>query len=350
MAYERLKVDQQGRFDDPISCVDCGCDLRGKPVSAFCPECQAPLSDSLIGRAMCEVDDEGRIETDIDCIECQYNLRGLDPESACPECGTPIGYTLEYNRLHFSDPQWLQKVANGLLWYIVATLGGLAIMIGVGILSIFINDPLTRTLLMTSTGLIVGLVSVFAVFTFTAAKSTQAMTFDPMAGLRFWTRLMIIGQVLTSLTGGCIMLVFPNSTAAGMLVQLLMGVVGIITFITIFSYIRYLALQTPDDKLPRSVRTIIIWYGILATVGLIGGVLTVFSGMSQPPPPGQTPQTPSGSALALVIVGGIGGCIGGLGSIIFWIWSVVVLFKVRSHYAKAALLAMRNQPDEGFGV
>lgn len=36
------------------------------------------------------------IDEDMPCIRCAYNLRGLKPDGRCPECGAPIEETIDY--------------------------------------------------------------------------------------------------------------------------------------------------------------------------------------------------------------------------------------------------------------
>lgn len=61
------------------------------------------------------VDDQGRVDVDLPCLECGYNLRTQSLETGrCPECSLPVGRSAVGNRLHFCDPDWLTRVGHGL--------------------------------------------------------------------------------------------------------------------------------------------------------------------------------------------------------------------------------------------
>jgi hypothetical protein len=61
------------------------------------------------------------------CIRCDYLLIGLPESGACPECGTPIAESAApVNLLRDQDPGWLGRLAEGLLWQIVANLAAVA--------------------------------------------------------------------------------------------------------------------------------------------------------------------------------------------------------------------------------
>jgi hypothetical protein len=56
---------------------------------------------------------EGRVAGDLACIQCGYNLRTLHREAKCPECGLEVARSMRGDRLRYSDPAWLAKVAVG---------------------------------------------------------------------------------------------------------------------------------------------------------------------------------------------------------------------------------------------
>lgn len=53
------------------------------------------------------------------CLKCRYNLRGLPFESPCPECGCLVSFSLRDGLLHNAPREWLQRVSNGLLTFII---------------------------------------------------------------------------------------------------------------------------------------------------------------------------------------------------------------------------------------
>jgi hypothetical protein len=66
------------------------------------------------------LDSQGLVRADFACMRCKYNLRGLAHDNHCPECGLSIVRSLRGDRLSFSDPAWVQRLARGTLWILAA--------------------------------------------------------------------------------------------------------------------------------------------------------------------------------------------------------------------------------------
>lgn len=49
------------------------------------------------------------------CVQCGYNLRGLEPTGNCPECAAPVGDSLVGDDLRHADQPWLRTVRTGLV-------------------------------------------------------------------------------------------------------------------------------------------------------------------------------------------------------------------------------------------
>jgi len=54
-----------------------------------------------------------QLDTDTPCIECGYDLAGLSAAGVCPECAAPVTNTLRGGLLRFSDPQHLKRLQRG---------------------------------------------------------------------------------------------------------------------------------------------------------------------------------------------------------------------------------------------
>lgn len=71
-------------------------------------------------------DDDGRLDTDLTCIQCEYNLRGQLPEGTCPECGAPVAESMRSDRLSQANPHWLRKLRRSTTWLM---LGGFSVLL-----------------------------------------------------------------------------------------------------------------------------------------------------------------------------------------------------------------------------
>jgi hypothetical protein len=70
------------------------------------------------------LDDDGRIAQDISCLECDYNLRTLRLDGVCPECGTDVRRAILGDLLYYADAAWVRRLALGMkiLWWWLATM------------------------------------------------------------------------------------------------------------------------------------------------------------------------------------------------------------------------------------
>ena len=81
------------------------------------------------------VDDEGRVCA-AHCRHCGYNLRSLlADDGVCPECGQPVALSLRGDRLQFSSPDWVRKLARGVLLIVIA----IGALIGFYVLTIAVS-------------------------------------------------------------------------------------------------------------------------------------------------------------------------------------------------------------------
>jgi len=67
------------------------------------------------------------VTLDSACRKCGYNLRGLQTDGLCPECGMAVALSVRGDLLRFSDPNWLLKLARGMLIRLVGVYGTLAL-------------------------------------------------------------------------------------------------------------------------------------------------------------------------------------------------------------------------------
>src|SRR5438094_695373 len=67
------------------------------------------------------------------CIRCGYSLRKVTDSNHCPECGLATWLSLNQNdTLEMSNPEWLRRMAFGL---IVMAASGLVALAALGVVS-----------------------------------------------------------------------------------------------------------------------------------------------------------------------------------------------------------------------
>ena len=287
-------------------------------------------------RRSLRLDDQGRIDQDLLCRACDYNLRGLHESADCPECSTPIARSTRPDLLRFSDPSWLTRLSKGMLLIIIGRLAGIigGALLG-GLVVVLPMTGVTPGTIFTASTVIT------AIFLLTAVAGVWLGTTpepgrpepDGHVTVRRTARWCVMVQVVSG----------PMQMAAGapggfvvtapvptmLIVVLMLGVVAFIGEAAGLVYLRRLAVRIPAPKLARSTK--IVMWGYLScqiiAVAVTAVLLAVIPGMAAA---GGAP-TP-GISLAM----GVSGCGVGVGALVFGIWLLVLLFRYKSAFTKAA--------------
>jgi hypothetical protein len=194
------------------------------------------------------VDEHGSVVTDVPCRKCGYNLRGLNVETRCPECGAAVGFSIQGDFLQFSDPIWLDTLANGARIYIY----GVALMIlgGMGASALF-----QQRIYYDGTQLLA-----FGLMTLGWWKLTEP---DP-SGLgedRYGTsrkiiRFGLLGGIVKTMVdilaegGGVLPSVFWIITT----VSTALSILWVVSLFAQLNYLRKLSLRIPDPALEKRSR------------------------------------------------------------------------------------------------
>jgi len=327
-----------------------------------------------ISAAALPLDQAGRIDADIPCRKCGYNLRGLLPDGVCPECATAVGRSLHGDLLRFCDPDWVQTLASGMNWIVA----GIVLSVVLGCLGTGVSGAfgMIRTWTSATSGatvavqLGVGLVSLIGYWKFTSPDPTRSGV-ERFPAARSLVRA---AQVVDYVSKPASALLASAPKALALPVMIADAAVGIVGIFAVFTYARQLALRIPDDSLARQIRIVMLGMTAVFVLMLITGVsaalllpsspstpitaimpsaaptTTAKSSVSvssmQVPTPGSSivkfggRVVPPGSPVATILP--IGWCGGGVAMMVFGIWLLVLIGRLRKSLNEAALMARQT--------
>ncbi|MHC4774694.1 MAG: hypothetical protein ACYTBR_05410 [Planctomycetota bacterium] len=293
----------------------------------------APLIDQPVVEHKRELalDGEGRIAEDLPCRGCGYNLRGHAADARCPECSALVNLSARGDLLPFSDPDWLERLAKGMRLVLIGLVAATVLQIGV-VATSFATVGSTVFAALTATAGLLGagssVVVVVGVWWLTTPDPARGDR-ERALSIRRLTRWCLVAQIaavpleVVSPTGGV------GATGAGppfgaafvslAMAGLAMWLVVLVGYAAAFVYLRRLALRAPKPSLARQTK--IVMWGYLSSQGLgaVVGMLFLFvfsaavlGGTAGPTVP-MVGIVISGSAVTL-------------GSLVFGIWALVLLF------------------------
>ncbi|UCD27929.1 MAG: hypothetical protein JSV03_12610 [Planctomycetota bacterium] len=279
------------------------------------------------------LDSGGYIDQDVACIRCGYNLRGLLPERVCPECGTPIGRSTYGDLLQFCDPLWVRTLASGTNWMVggilCAFLGAFLSGAVSAVASSNIKVAIAQVLAFEIACGLVMLIGGWKVTTPDPSKVVQ----EQKLTARKLTRII---YVTTFVLGPVQQLIESYSHPASVILAVINGILGIVGTVTVFIYARQLALRIPDEGLAKQTR-IVMWGLIIAsiftTLSFAFMLVLIRPAMTAGTGPG---TAPIGAGLAVWPIFGIFSCFGGTASLVFGIWSIILLLRYRRFFNQAA--------------
>lgn len=279
-------------------------------------------------------DTHGRLASDLPCAGCDYNLRGLLPEDRCPECGLGVRESLKSDHLRLADLAWLRKVKRGLLWLIIATLGGFTLAMSGGAFEAIFATSRNTPLGSTSTSpfapspqplpvaiayAIITLLSAGAMlYAYWNITEPEPIAVKPSTA-RAITRWAAIPGYSLSIIAGLLHLVpieLMLMLATGL--EFVSGLAALIVFPAMMIYLRSLALRLPSRSLAK--QTNIVLWGMICTVLAIIPLVVILALITM-----SNSQTPSGIAMVGLLL-----CPVGLSMLVFGIWWIALMFVYHS--------------------
>jgi len=255
------------------------------------------------------------LEADTPCITCGYNLQGRAPSGLCPECGTPIPYSLHGDSLSVSDPQWVRRLNLGVTLMLVNVLVSFLL----GFVTLGVGREIGFALSLLGQGL------ALAAMWLITEPEPRAWRAEENLTLRKSLRILSIVNLVASI------FTVSGEMASNSFITIVgsaLAIIGLAAFWLLYLHLSRLSLRLPDEQLARQFRIVMWGYTISAGVMLLGGLLALLV-------VGRTASPTAGFGIAIFLIF----CPAAIGLISFSIWSLVLLFRIRSRLSTAAILA-----------
>lgn len=224
----------------------------------------------------------GFVGTDRPCRGCSYSLRGLPRDGRCPECGAPVGDSLRGFFLAYADPDYLETVRSGLSWVLAGIIVTFIVMMATILLRVLLGAfglaPATRLVgdglrLLPTIMLIIG-------FWRLTRPDPGYVGLEPPTSARRVVRATVAVNAAAALAAILLRLLSGGSGGgwAGF-VYLGWSVVAIGfaawvgQFFAVLAYVRWLARRIPDEVIDRRCQTyawllpLVFVFGLLVLVG-----------------------------------------------------------------------------------
>jgi hypothetical protein len=222
------------------------------------------------------------------CYKCSYALRGLSLKAVCPECGAPVSESMRGILLQYSSQEYIASmrtghslVLNGILLMIVAvciTIAGAAVAGAMG------GNANVVTVAATGLSTIFQVVIFLGYLKLTEPDPRFAGSGDPTQARSLVRIGAIVSSALGVLSFVAQLLALTSATAAGVMgiVQIIAGILGFVAFAVQFFammiYMKWLATRVPDGWIIRRSKTYMWLLPVLYTVGsclLVGPLIAL---------------------------------------------------------------------------
>lgn len=266
------------------------------------------------------LDREGRITNDLVCRHCSYSLRGLSPEAVCPECGTSVRWSAFGKRLLYADPKWARRLATGTLWVLAAAVVSIVATAGGSVAAFVVDSETVSSVAQFIGNGLIGLVGIWLITTAEPGRTEDSA----MWNVRVVTRII---AVTVAVGGGLAFGEFgvnlPRSmTAIIIAIKIVLSFLVVAGAVLLYVLLHRIATRIPDGGLARQTRVVMWGLGVSGTLVALAGVVMIFYVQL-----GRPATSPAGLALLASMV--VFALPGAIGTVVFNIWAIVLLFRYR---------------------
>ncbi|NNF42216.1 MAG: hypothetical protein HKN62_04060, partial [Phycisphaerales bacterium] len=244
-------------------------------------------------------DDGGGLAEDLVCRGCGYNLRGLTVEQACPECAAPVEQSVRGDLLRFCDPAWVARLGRGIWWIMGGEIAqlvlgfGLAIWLTAAMVPGPGGTPPTggaifglRHAIGSGLAMLVAIATAYGAWLFTTRDPADAER-EPLLSTRRVARIGLMAKVIAAPAGtlgqsvqGAVIgtaTVSLGPLIGGVVAAVGLGLVVAVGYITGLVHMRRLVKRVPRPVVARQLKVVAWGFALSQSAALLSGIILAFA-------------------------------------------------------------------------
>lgn len=284
------------------------------------------------------------------CRRCGYDLRGLDEGGRCPECETAVALSMRDDLLRYADPDWLRALRRGMWLLVVGTIAAIVITglgVAVGILTSIPGSPLgagASEAAVMVLNVAMAVIIVAGAWLVTTPDPTRAGREERWSARRLtrWTLTTYLVAAPSQILVGHV--AQPNSTVGPLLTGTILGALLVVSVVSTIGWaallilLRDLLRRVPRPRLAHQCTIVMYGWVSSSVVSMIGGFAMI--------PIARAGGTTQGAQTGIFVLGA-GVCGAALVFLVFEVWFIILLLRVRSILERVAVEARDSWSDGG---